>query len=194
MHTTRYSQNDLLKGILTGNPKTVDYIYSIYFPGIRHFVLSNKGCEEDAKDTFQEALLVLFNLVREPDFNLTCSFKTFIQALARKIWLKNLRRKQGPVVITDTDNYDLMDDDNLMDAIERNERLQLFREKFDELSPDCRRVLKMFLNNIPIADITKAMGYRSDQHTKNRRFRCKMSLVNKIKTSKTYLELGHGKS
>ncbi len=86
------------------------------------------------------------------------------------------------------------DDLEIQDAIERKERLQFFREKFDELSEDCKQILNMFLNKIPISDITKMMGYASDQHTKNRRLRCKMSLINKIKSSEYFNELSDGKN
>ena len=82
----------------------------------------------------------------------------------------------------------------VLDIIDYNEKLKLFREKFEELSEDCKKVLRMFLNNIPIKEITQSMGYSSDQHTKNRRFRCKKSLVEKIRKSSKYKELRNEKN
>jgi hypothetical protein len=94
----------------------------------------------------------------------------------------------------ETDEVFLNTDRSIIDLIELNERLQLYRNKFEELSDDCKKVLRMFLNNVPIREITLAMGYSSDQHTKNRRFRCKKSLIHRIVNSSTYKELGYEKN
>jgi len=188
---TVYSDKELLEGIANGDTKVLEHLYNECFKTIRHLVVSNNGDIEDAKDIFQESIIVLLRKVREKDFRLTSSLTTFIYSIAHLMWLKelNLRTKRAVPAKT-TDHY--TDEELLLiDAIDRNERLKLYREKFEELSQNCKKVLRMFLNNIPIKEITKIMGYSSDQHTKNRRFRCKKSLVLKIKNSSKYKELSN---
>lgn len=185
----KYSIDELLKGIANSDANVLNFFYKENFKHISHLVVSNNGNYEDARDIFQESLVVLFRKVREKDFKLTSSLRTFIYSIARLMWLKELSsRKRKKEFIESTITY-TGEELEVFDVINRNEKIKLYREKFEELSDDCKKVLRMFLNNVPIKDITGIMGYSSDQHTKNRRFRCKKSLISKIRISRKYKEL-----
>lgn len=155
-------------------------------------VLNNNGSVLEAEDVFQEAMVVLYRKIRENDFELTSSLNTYLYAIARLIWLKELdSKKRKKTDVKEFSDLDKSEEESLLATIELNEKLKLFRQIFDELSENCKRILRMFLNGIAIAEITKIMGYSSDQHTKNRRFRCKKTLITKIRRTKEYKELGH---
>jgi len=190
----QYSLDELLKGIANSDAKVLNYLYKENYKLVRHFVVSNNGNEEDARDIFQESLVVLFRKVREKEFKLTSSLSTFIYSIARLMWLKELSIRKKRSESMDSDNIYSSQELEVIDLIDYNEKLKLFREKFEELSEDCKKVLRMFLNNISIKEITQTMGYSSDQHTKNRRFRCKKSLVEKIRKSRKYKELRNEKN
>jgi len=190
----KYSDQELLEGIIDGDPQVLKLIYTENFPGIRHYVFLNSGNEDDAKDIFQESLILLYNKIKSPDFILSSSLGTYLYSICRFVWLKELSSRKKYVIIENEDLSIISDEKEIIEILERNERLSLYREKYKELSDDCKRVLKMFLNNIPTKEITQAMGYRSDQHTKNRRFRCKKSLINKIQECDKFKELGNGKT
>lgn len=189
----KYSIDDLLQGIANSDTSVLKYLYKENYKTIRHLVVSNNGHDEDARDVFQESMVVLFRKVREKDFKLTSSIGTFIYSIARLIWLKELNHKKKKVEFINLNKSYTGVDTEVFDLINRNEKLKLYREKFEELSDDCKKVLRMFLNNIPIKEITGIMGYSSDQHTKNRRFRCKKTLVSIIKKSSKYKELRNEK-
>jgi RNA polymerase sigma factor (sigma-70 family) len=185
---------ELLQGVAQSDTKIISFIYQDNFRTIRHLVVSNNGYESDAEDVFQETLVVLFSKVRKEELTLTCSLNTYLYSIARNIWIKELsKRKRKPESI-DSEEVFLNTDQSIIDSIELNERMRLYRNKFEELSDDCKKVLRMFLNNVPIREITLSMGYSSDQHTKNRRFRCKKSLIHRIVNSSTYKELGYEKN
>ncbi len=188
----KYSDEEIVSGILRNDITVLEYFYSEHYRSVRHYVISNSGTEEDAKDIFQEALVVFYRKLKDPAFTLTSSSGTFIYAIAKLMWLKELSVKaRRKLDVADSLDAIFDSDDNILELIEQNERLRLYREKFEELSDDCKRVLHLFLNNIPIREITRLMGYSSEQHTKNRRFRCKKSLMQKIRNSSDYKELGH---
>jgi len=189
---SKYSQQELIEGILNSSEKIVQYIYHEYYYGIRQMILNNSGSDDDARDVFQEAMIVLYQKLKDTSFILTSSLNTYLYSVARIIWYRELKRRRDLHCVDEFDT--LVEYQDMLEAIEKKERLQFFREKFEELSDDCKRILHLFLNNIPIRDITKMMGYSSDQHTKNRRLRCKMSLIKKIQSSEYYKELSYGKS
>lgn len=189
----KYSEQELLNGITNGDPQVLQFIYTENFPSIRHYVLLNNGNEDDAKDIFQDSMVIIFKKLRESDLSLSSSLGTYLYSVCRFVWLKELKNRKKHSIIEDKSEYIITNEKGVIELIERNERLLLYREKFEELSDDCKRVLKMFLNNIPIREITQTMGYSSDQHTKNRRFRCMKSLISKIHNCNKFKELGNGK-
>lgn len=184
----KYSDAELLSGLLTRDEWILKAYYTLYFKSIRRLVLSNTGNEEDARDLFQEVLLVLFQKVRQEHFKLTCSLGTFLYSISRYLWLKELgRRKWINININPADMEDFGDSDpDIQEISEYNERFRFYRSHFDKLSAACRKVLQLFTEGHSIAEITLIMGYRSEQHTRNRRYRCKLMLINGIRA-----ELGH---
>ena len=188
----KYSAEETIAGILANDALILNQFYKKNYLLIRHLVVMNNGSEDDAKDVFQEAMVVLFRKLKAGNIVFTSSLSTYLYSVARLIWLKELQRKsQHHVDFIDTFDDFAEYEKDFPDIIERNEKLKLYREKFEQLSEDCKTILRMFLNNIPIREITLAMGYSSDQHTKNRRYRCKKTLINKIRSSKKFKELGH---
>jgi RNA polymerase sigma factor (sigma-70 family) len=182
----KYSDAELLNGLITRDEKVLREYYALYYPGIRRFIISNNGSEEDARDLFQDALLVIFQKVRGGQFELTCSLGTYIYSISRYLWLKELNKRKW-VTRKSFDLEDYIDTGSDIGQIsEHNERMKLYRAYFDKLSSDCRKVLSLFMEGHSIAEITAIMGYSSEQHTRNRRYRCKTSLIDSIRT-----EYGH---
>ena len=188
----KYSDEEILKGIERGNEDVVEYIYTTCYRSVRHFVKKNSGSEEDAQDIFQETIVIFFRKVREEGFVLTSSLNTFLYSVGRLMWLKELEKKKRIIELDTSEDY-ISIDNNIIQLISLNDRLRLYRQKFEELSEDCKKVLRMSLEKISIKEITKRMKYNSEQHTKNRRFRCKKSLIKKIQESKEFKELSNEK-
>jgi len=177
----RFTDQELLVGIARKDSHVLKYLYQEYFGSARQLVLRNNGSEDDARDIFQEVLLVIFRKVKQKDFALTCTLGTYLYSISKILWLKELnRRKRRPENITNTEEY--IDPDGDVEALsEYNERMLIYRKYFDQLSADCKRVLTLFMEGNSISEITRIMGYNSEQHTKNRRYRCKQSLINNIR-------------
>ena len=185
----KYTEQELLEGIVAQKNDILESIYDVNYKTIRRLVLLNNGKEEDAKDIFQETLVIIYRKLQKDELSLNCSLKTYIYSVARLLWLKELENKRNRNVnLAECDQYvDI--EDNVYQLVEVNERLKLYHEQFEQLSNDCKKILKLFLNNISIAEITKIMGYSSVQHTKNRRYRCKKSLIERIRNNPKYEEL-----
>jgi RNA polymerase sigma factor (sigma-70 family) len=190
----KYSDEELLKGLLTYDEKILHEFYIRYFPVVKKLILNNNGTEEDAKDLFHDVLLVIFQKLRHEDFRLTCSLKTFLYSIARFKWLRELQKRKRISHEMDDDEHCIDLDADIALLFEYNERMLLYRKVFDELSADCRKVLSLFIEGYSIKEITKIMGYKSSQHTKNRQYRCKLTLINRIRAAYGYKELKDGNS
>jgi RNA polymerase sigma factor (sigma-70 family) len=186
-----YTKEKLIEGVAHGDNETLLYIYKENFKIIKHLVISNNGTITDAKDVFQETMVILYRKIRENNIDITSSLNTYIYAIARILWLKELSRRKKNIEIYDTEDNFINKIPNIIEIIEKNERLKLYREKFEELSEDCKKVIRMFLIKVSVKDIMHIMGYSSEQHTKNRHYRCKKSLISRIKANRKYKELGY---
>ena len=92
--TLLYSDTEMLAGLKSRNEKILKAYYKLFYSGIRHFVLKNSGSEEDARDLFQDVILVLFQKVRKDSFLLTCSLSTYLFSVSRLLWFKELSKRK----------------------------------------------------------------------------------------------------
>ena len=186
---TKYSEKEIIRGIVEENNEVMQFVYQNSYRPVRHLVMVNSGNEEDARDIFQESLIILYKKLKYNSLKLNCSVNTFIYSIARLLWLKELRLRNGRLKKDeDCDKYEDVERD-IIKTYEYNERLNFYRQIFNQLSEDCRKVLMLFMKSYSISEITKIMGYSSEQHTKNRRYRCKKSLINRILQEPKYYEL-----
>ena len=186
-----YSKDELIAGLRNKDNHILKHIIDSCHASIKQFILTNNGSKADAEDVLQESIIVLYRKTEDNNFELTSSISTFVISIARLIWLKELKtRKQRNVVNEFIDQIDEID--NIQDIIEKNERLKLYRYHFEQLKEDCKKVLRLFYLGTPMTQITKFMGYSSDDYTKKKKYTCKNALVNSIRNSKEYKELGYG--
>ena len=85
------SDNTLLDQLKNEDNASFEILYKFYYPSIEAHITQNFGNTEDAEDVFQEAIIVLLQKVRQENFVLTSSLKTYLFAIARNLWLKRLR-------------------------------------------------------------------------------------------------------
>jgi len=175
----KFATEDLVKGILNHDKDVLQYLYKEVFMQIRWLIIHNHGSEQEAKDIFQEALIILYRKLKTGTFNLNCTLSTYIYSICRLLWLKELQRK-GRYQSTETEDVlCLSDGDDYSQNFEESKK-ELFSRHFNELSKDCRKILTLYLNGAPVSEITKAMEFSSDQYTMERKYRCKQRLMDKI--------------
>ncbi len=84
----QHSEADIISALRQGDSKALEIIYKQHYPAILHFIIQNNGTDQDAKDLYQEAVIILYEKLRQEHFLLTCQIKTFLYSVCRKLWLK----------------------------------------------------------------------------------------------------------
>ena len=82
-----------LIGIAENDEKILQRISQEFLPIVTHYIKKNSGDFEDAKDVFQEGILVVFRKVKDDQLVLSTSFPNYLLGVCRKIWLKKLEKK-----------------------------------------------------------------------------------------------------
>jgi RNA polymerase sigma factor (sigma-70 family) len=182
------SDPELLDGIRNRERAILVYVYEQFYPMIREFILKNSGTEEDARDIFQEGLVVIFEKLKAGQIELTSRFKTFLYAICRNKWLMVLRkRRTGPQLVVDTQLLEENQPASTED-LAKHQQYQLYRMHFKKLSDDCRKLLNNFLKGYSLKEIGELMGF-TEMYAKKRKFLCQKKLIASIEADPMFREL-----
>jgi RNA polymerase sigma factor (sigma-70 family) len=187
-----YTDDQIRKGILKHDNLVLSYIYRQFFYKVNSFVRKNNGSEDDVRDTFQEAIIVIYRKLKENDLLFeNRSFEVYLFSVCRFLWLKNLQhRKTEKEKINEILPYNSeIYDDDFEQIVEKNERFLLYQKHYRNISTDCQKILQMFFDKIPVKQIAQIMGFKSEKYVKTRKFKCKELLIERIKQDKAYKKL-----
>jgi DNA-directed RNA polymerase specialized sigma24 family protein len=84
----------IIDGIKKRDNKVLTFIYKEVFPAVRYYVISNGGNQDDAKDVFQESIIIAFKQITEDKIEIKTSFDAYLYGTSRLIWLKLLRNRK----------------------------------------------------------------------------------------------------
>ncbi|WP_129715776.1 RNA polymerase sigma factor [Pedobacter sp. SYP-B3415] len=167
------TDREVVLGILNNSDETLNKLYLGYFPMILQFILNNNGDEDDAKDVFQESVIVLYNKIKSGDFELSSKLKTYIYSVCRRIWLKRLAQNHKKT--TNISDYEdvLVVDDDLEKHDEQDQRLMKMNEALEGLGEPCKTIIQDFyLNNLSMQDISEKFGYTNTDNAKTQKYKC----------------------
>jgi RNA polymerase sigma factor (sigma-70 family) len=180
---------EILNGLKDRDTKVLDYIYDNFYYQIKVFVTKNRGSDEDARDVYQDALMVIYQKQQRENLTLTCSFSTYLYSVCRLLWLKQLERRKQNISIAEEAGIYVEVNDNILDIFNLNEKYKLYQDHFSRLSFSCQKVLELFLAGIPLKEIANILGFKSEQYAKKRKYQCKEKLVSSIKSDPEYKKL-----
>ncbi len=189
-----YSDQYIIDGILEENFHILKSLYKNYYPGIQKFILSSKGSSEDAKDIFQDALVVIYMRAKRNPHFLHTRFNTFLFAVCKILWLKQQRRftRYGFEISSYEQEFSEVDNQILDDMIHM-EKQKLVWKQFKQLGKECQQILQLSFDETPLELIKEILGFSTIQYTKNRKTTCKNLLVRMIWNSPEYKELKNEK-
>ena len=145
--------------------RAVTGLYDI-FPAVKKYVVHNSGTNDDAKDVFQDALVILYQKMKTGKFVLTVPISTYLHAVVKNLWLQELRkRKKIPIAETDTDVAE--------DLIEQELGFDTASAAFNFLGEKCRQLLILFyFKRNSFREIASLLKFGSEETAKNQKYRC----------------------
>jgi RNA polymerase sigma factor (sigma-70 family) len=168
---------EILSALKRGDDNALNLLYKTYYPMVVHFIVSNNGTEQEAKDIYQESVIVLYENLQIPGFELTCKIKTYIYSVCRRLWLKKLAEKSRYVgKIEDFESFiPFVKED--ADIEEKDMQFKVMKQALEKLGEPCRTILQdFFIHNFTMQQITEKMGYTNTDNAKNQKYKCLMRL------------------
>jgi len=174
----RLTDEELLAGLAEGSDMALTQLYQRYFPMALHLIISNNGTEDDAKDIFQEAMVVLYEKVAEGSLELHCQVKTYLYSICRRLWLKQLARK-GRYTLYDTERDlgegepTIVVETDLAEHEQRDSQFEIMEESLVKLGEPCRTLLEDFyIRHLSMQEITEKFGYTNPDNAKTQKYKC----------------------
>ena len=171
------NEKALLQGLARNDTKAIEIIYGENYNMVQSLVINNSGSTDDAKDIFQEAMIVLYEKVRSGSFELNCLIKTYVYSVSRRLWLKRLQQMNRYIPAVEN----LQDTVPVEEDVEENERInsefQAMEKAINGLGEPCKSLLEAYyLEKKSMQEIALFFGYTNAENAKNQKYKCLVRL------------------
>lgn len=166
----------LLQGLARNDRKAIEILYKENFNLIQAMVVANNGTAEDAKDIFQEAMIVLYQKVQSDTFELNCRVQTFVYSVCRRLWLKRLMQQSRYSLHENTEELVVVDDE-MEEHEKRDGEFGLMEKAMGNLGEPCKSLLEAFyFQKKNMQAIAGDFGYTNPENAKTQKYKCLLRL------------------
>ena len=162
------TNSELIQQLRSGNNK--DALKEMYkpFPMVRNFIKVHGGDEDEARDVFQESLLVFYKNVQKPDFKLTSALSTYLFAICKYLWKDELKKKNRIVSFEAKDTPD-----EVLDHAVEELKDKWLDKALNALGGKCLEILKLFYyEKFSMEKIAEKLGYKNVDTVKTQKYKC----------------------
>lgn len=149
-------------------------IKSLYkhYAAVRALVLKNSGSKQDAEDLYQEALIILFRKVKQPDFRLTSSLSTFLIGICRLQWMSELRKRSKSAGDFESELSDVQAEE-FSSFIDEEAKFRTAENALLGIGEKCRDLLRLFyFGKLDFKTIATKIGLSNEKVAKVQKYRC----------------------
>jgi RNA polymerase sigma factor (sigma-70 family) len=187
-----FSEEEIIQGIEQDDSTVLRFVYREYFPYVESYIHQHGGSTDQAKDVFQEGMIVLYRKIASGEFSLVCKLSTYLYAVCKRIWIQENRKfsvkkttYSGDMRVAEpVQHYEHHENDELMEILERN---------FETLSPECKQILTLYFNGCKNEEIRRILGFTSVAQVVDRKYRCKKTLIDRIQNDPSFIRSSNEK-
>jgi RNA polymerase sigma factor (sigma-70 family) len=167
----------LLKGLAENDKQAIERIYRDNYAMIQAFILNNSGSHDDARDIFQEAMIVLFEKTRTETFELSSQLKTYIYSVCRRLWLKKLNQMNRYSGRLDNMEDTIPVDEDMELHEKRDTDFTLMENAMSKIGEPCKSLLDAYyIQKKHMQEIAADFGYTNADNAKTQKYKCLMRL------------------
>ncbi|MBX9781949.1 MAG: sigma-70 family RNA polymerase sigma factor [Chitinophagaceae bacterium] len=168
---------DLLNGLARNERTAIEQLYEQHYRMVQTFIINNNGTADDARDIFQEAMILLYEKARGGNFELTSKLKTYVYSVCRRLWLKRLQQLQRFGAPVESLEEVTPVEEELEEQERRNEAFSVMDKALNHLGEPCKSLLEAYyVHKKPMQEIAESFGYTNADNAKNQKYKCLMRL------------------
>lgn len=186
-----YSDKEVLEKIGKGkDDEVLKYLYAQVFPTVKQYIHSNSGDIDEAKDIFQDAILIFYRHVKTKRFDEAHPIAGFIYSVSRNLWINYYTRIKAKKAELTHEQEELEHDDNVLSELITQEREQQVLQVFSELGNRCKDLLiNTVFHKLSMKEICDKMGFTTENSAKTQHYKCKQRLIELVGNNKTFKNL-----
>lgn len=167
----------LLKGLAKDDKQSIEAIYKANYTMVQSFVLNNNGSVEDARDLFQEAMVVLYEKSKTASFSLNCQIKTYVYSICRRLWLKRLQQLSKFHTPVESLEEMVPVEEELEEHEKLNNDFILMEHAMNKIGEPCKSLLDAYyLQKKNMQEIAAEFGYTNADNAKTQKYKCLIRL------------------
>ncbi len=182
-----YTDKEIIECLKSRQSYVVRWLSDRYMPMIRLMVHQGGGTLDDAKDIFQDGLMVMLEKIDNDDFVLTCKFQTYLYCVCENLWNKIVTKRQAAA------NYlhRRVEENNHIDFTEQHDEDlydKIFHDVFVTLEPQCQKILKLYWKEIPPKEIARKLGVTYG-YVRKKKCEGQTELIKRVKEHPDYMDI-----
>jgi RNA polymerase sigma factor (sigma-70 family) len=168
------NEKEIFERICKGDESALELLYKKYYRMMTKLVITNSGTEEEARDIYQDALIVFWQKATSGNLVLTSKISTYIYSICQNLWRKELDRKKR-LSNEEKDTPVSLDTDTA-------ERERIIARCIEQLGDTCKKVLMYYyFDELSMQDIADKLGFANTDTAKTKKYKCKKKLDDLVK-------------
>lgn len=170
---TAIQEKELLKGLAKNDKKAAETIYKENYNMVQTLIISNNGSADEARDIFQETMIVLYERAKSGSFELNCQLKTYLYSVSKRLWLKRLQHLQKYYGRVEGMAETIPVEEEVENHEQRNAQFQSMEKSLMNLGEPCKSLLEAYyLQKRSMSEIARNFGYTNADNAKNQKYKC----------------------
>jgi RNA polymerase sigma factor (sigma-70 family) len=176
MSATRrdFTDEEFLQGLRSGDNIVLSALYKKYYNIVLRFIVNNSGSGDEATDIYQETIIVLYENARKPGFELTAGLQTYIYSIARRLWLKQLKKNGRTFLFREEEEHEITDvSPELEEHLQKEADLERMSLSLKALGEPCATLINDFyVHRLSMEEISEKFGYTGSDNAKTQKYKC----------------------
>ncbi|MES2132096.1 MAG: sigma-70 family RNA polymerase sigma factor [Bacteroidota bacterium] len=174
MSKVTYTDLEFIEGLRHNQDAVLRALYKKYYSLVLKYVVNNSGSSEAAADIYQETIIVLYENVQKPGFELNCQLQTFIFSIAKRLWLKQIRNNGNTLRFREDEEDEVVDvSEEITEHLKKESDIEKMNACMENLGEPCKTLLKDFyVYKLSMEEISEKFGYTNADNAKTQKYKC----------------------
>jgi RNA polymerase sigma factor (sigma-70 family) len=170
----QFTDSQFIAGLKANNNEVLNVLYKKYYNLVLKLVVNNSGNSEQAQDLYQETIIAVFENVQKEQFELNCQLQTYIYSIAKRLWLKQLKKNGSTFLFKENEENDLVDvTEDVRYHVEKENNILKMNSSLGLLGEPCKTLIQDFyIHKKSMDEIAEKFGYTNADNAKTQKYKC----------------------
>lgn len=142
-------------------------LYKTAFPAVARYVHKMGGCADDARDVFQDALVIYYERSLAGKLHLHKGDKVYLLGITKHLWLKKFREGRYNVSIEYNEAFDLAEENEPQPSAHK------IMQQIQGAGEKCLKLLTAFYyHKLPMQQIAGLLGFSGERSATVQKYKC----------------------